>query len=82
MDELNQYVQTTVGDATTDIVNMLVQYLVVPTIIFMVLFLVVYIIKSVHRHRVDSAILEIRDILRDSKTTKLPEDTKPNSIQE
>lgn len=77
MNAINEYLQTTLGNATSNVTDMLFQWLVVPTIIFFVLFLGVYIWRAVHRHKVDAAILEIRDTLREMKAPSVPETTKP-----
>lgn len=65
MDTVNQYIQTTLGDASSDISGMFFQWLVVPSLIFMITILAVYTWRAVNRHRVDKAIFEIRDTLRE-----------------
>lgn len=83
MDVITNYLQTVTGDAASNITDMLFQWLVIPSIIFMVIIVALYTWRTVNRHRVDKAIFEIRDTLREMNLTSpapLPE-PKPNQTE-
>lgn len=67
MDLLNQYLQNTVGNATSNITDVMFQWLVIPSIVFMAIIIALYIWRTIRRRKVDSAILEIRDMLREMR---------------
>lgn len=77
MDMLTNYLQTTSGDAASNITGMLVNWIAIPSIIFMIFIVAIYTFRTVHRHKVDAAILEIRDTLREMNTPSVPESHEP-----
>ena len=77
MDELlNQYVTNASSEITTDFMSQVVQLVLIPSVIILVLILTVYTMRLVHRHKVDKAIFEIRDMLRAQQTTATPSQAK------
>lgn len=70
MDQINDYIQTSLGSVTSDITDMLFQWLVIPSLIFMVVIVAIYSMRAARRHRVENAIFEIRDLLKNTDTTK------------
>lgn len=65
---LNDTTQTNTTTTTTSIshsLEQLVFWVVVPSIVMLVVFVIALIAAAIRRHRVDHAIFEIRDILRD-----------------
>jgi len=70
MDELNALLQsmtTSTNGGTSDTLKQLLAWTVVPSIVFFGAFLVYFAFHIIHRHRVDKAIFEIRDNLREMK---------------
>lgn len=59
----------TATDISSNIINQLLGWTLIPSLIFLGLFLLLYVIRSIHRHKVDKAIFEIRDMLRESRAT-------------
>ena len=82
MDTLNALQQTVAPGVSTDTVNQLLLWSVVPTVVFLLAFAIYYIIKSVHRHKVDTAIFEIRDMLLEMRATSTSNETHPRSVTE
>lgn len=84
MNQINDYLQTNVGNVTSDVtsnvINTLLQWVLIPSLVFIVIFLAIYIVRAVHRHKVDSAIFEIRDMLREMHpTSPAPTNSKDTS---
>lgn len=83
---LQQALSTNISDTTnaaiSDTINQLIGWTLIPSLIFLGLFLVLYIIRSVHRHKVDKAVFEIRDTLREMKAQQLPDTKQPTPPQE
>ncbi len=80
MDTLNQIQQSLTSNVTsnvtssvTDQINNLLGMFIIPSLVITVIILALYIARMVHRHKVDKAIFEIRDMIREMKTTQLLE---------
>ncbi len=74
MDTINQVQQSLTTDLTStvtstinDQVTKLAEQFLIPSLIVSLVILVVYITRIMHRHKVDKAIFEIRDMLREMK---------------
>lgn len=65
MYDLNSIQQDLTSNVTSSVTDQLINWILIPSIVFTVLFLVFYIAHIIHRHKIDKAILETRDILRD-----------------
>lgn len=69
MNQINDYLQTNVGNVTSDVtsnvINTLLQWVLIPSLVIIAIFLTIYIVRAIHRHKVDKAIFEIRDMLRE-----------------
>lgn len=50
---------------TSNIMNKIMMWLILPSIITIIIFVIIFVANTVRRHRVERAIFEIRDILRD-----------------
>jgi hypothetical protein len=78
---LQQALSTNISDTTnaaiSDTMNQLISWTLIPSLIFLGLFLLLYIIRSVHRHKVDKAVFEIRDMLREMRAEKSDVTTTP-----
>jgi len=64
-----------VTSGVQDQLGKLMAWVVIPSVILTVIILVAYIVHLVHRHKVDKAIFEIRDTLREMKRAGLSSDT-------
>jgi hypothetical protein len=77
---LSSSISDTTNAAISDMINQLLGWALVPSIIFMVLFLLAYVSRSLHRRKVDNAILEIRDMLKETnalRSTSAPTNAEP-----
>ena len=69
-----------VTSGVQDQLGKIMAWVVIPSIILTVIILLAYILHLIHRHKVDKAIFEIRDTLREMKQAGLSSPaTKPNS---
>jgi L-lactate permease len=66
-DALSTNVTNSVSSGVEDQISKIIAWVVVPSIILTVILLAAYIAHIVHRHKVDKAIFEIRDTLREMK---------------
>jgi hypothetical protein len=67
MDTLNSIEQSLANGSSSDAIQQLLAWTVVPSLVFFAAFLVYFAFHIIHRHRVDKAIFEIRDNLREIK---------------
>ena len=72
MDELSNFEQLINGNSTslteaeiTGLISQMMLWFMVPLILISIVFLVLFILHSIRRRKLENAILEIRDILRD-----------------
>lgn len=69
-----------VTSGVQDQLGKIMAWVVIPSIILTVIILLAYILHLIHRHKVDKAIFEIRDTLREMKQAGLSSHvTGPNS---
>ena len=69
-----------VTSGVQDQLGKIMAWVVIPSIILTVIILLAYILHLIHRHKVDKAIFEIRDTLREMKQAGLSSPaTQPNS---
>jgi hypothetical protein len=57
------------GDISSTIINQLLGWILVPYLVVLALILVLYIMRAVHRRKVDNAVFEIRDMLREMRAS-------------
>lgn len=57
-----------VTSGVQDQLGKIMAWVVIPSIILTVIILLAYILHLIHRHKVDKAIFEIRDMLREMKS--------------
>lgn len=76
LDSLQQTLNTNVTNSVTagieDQISKIMLWIVVPTIILSVLILVLYVLHVLRRRKIENAILDIRDTLREMKLDRLP----------
>jgi L-lactate permease len=81
LDSLQQTLNTKVTDSVTsgvqDQLGKLIAWVLIPSIVLTLIILIAYIAHIVHRHKVDKAIFEIRDTLREMKLKDMPIATSP-----
>lgn len=79
MDELTLEQALANSSTLSDTSNLttLLAWALVPSVIILVVFVVFYIVRSVHRRKVDAAIFEIRNTLREMKLQQAPSQTSP-----
>ena len=70
-DTLNSNVSTSVSSGIEDQLNKLIVWLVIPSIVLTVLIIVLYTVHMLRRRKIENAILEIRDTLREIKLTQV-----------
>lgn len=68
---------TGTGATSSTTTDQIMNWLFISSIVFTVVFLVVYIAHIMHRRKVENAILEIRDILRDMRDGQLAHTATP-----
>lgn len=56
------------NNVTSSVADQLMGWLIVPSIVITLVFAILYIAHLIHRRRVDKAVFEIRDILRQVQT--------------
>lgn len=66
-DALSSNVTNSVTSSVQDELGKIMAWLVVPSIIITVVFVVLYLLHMLRRRKIENAILEIRDILREIK---------------
>lgn len=66
-DALSSNVTNSVTSSVQDELGKIIAWLVVPSIIITVVFVVLYVLHMLRRRKIENAILEMRDILRDMK---------------
>lgn len=69
-DALNTNVSNTVTTGLQDQLNKIIAWIVIPTLVLTVAIIVLYVIHMLRRRKIENAILEIRDTLRDIKFTQ------------
>lgn len=76
MEQINDYIQTSLGNLSSSVTDMLFTWLVIPSIVFMVLIIALYTYRTIRHHKVENAVLEIRDLLKaaDAPRVETPED--------
>ena len=74
MDTINQLQDSLISNVTTNVtstvneqISNLLAQLFIPSIVVVSVILLFYIIRIIHRFRVDRAVFEIRDMLREMK---------------
>ena len=84
LSEIEQLINgSSTGLTETDITGLLSQmflWILLPSIIFSTVFLVLYIVHSIRRRKLENAIFEIRDILRDMNTSNAAASPAPSTI--
>lgn len=68
---------TGTGATSSTTTDQIMNWLFISSIVFTVVFLIVYIAHIMHRRKVENAILEIRDILRDMRDGQLAHTATP-----
>lgn len=85
LDSLQQALNTNVTDSVSsgvqDQLGKLIAWVLIPSIILTLIILIAYIAHIVHRHKVDKAIFEIRDTLREMKLKNIPNAPAPTPLQ-
>lgn len=78
MDSVTAF-QTLQDTVVTNAASQLLDWLVVPSIVITLVIVIVFAVRSFYRYRVNQAIFEIRDILRDmqDKDSTLSEKSPP-----
>ncbi len=66
-DALTNNVTSTVTSSVQDELGKIMAWLVMPSIIITVVFVVLYLLHVLRRRKIENAILEMRDILREMK---------------
>ena len=80
MQDITSLEQSLTGTSinTDDIIGTLLTWIILPSVIIMIVFIIAVIVNSIRRWRVEQAIFEIRDILREMNQTKPAIDNRPN----
>lgn len=66
-DSFNTKLTDSVSSGIQDQISQIIAWTVIPSIIITVVIIVLYVLHTVRRRKVENAILEIRDTLRDIK---------------
>lgn len=66
-DALNTNVTNTVTTGLQDQLNKIIAWIVIPTLVLTVAIIVIYVVHMLRRRKIENAILEIRDTLREIK---------------
>lgn len=70
-DALNTNVTNTVTTGLQDQLNKIIAWIVIPTLVLTVAIIVIYVVHMLRRRKIENAILEIRDTLRDMKLAEI-----------
>ncbi|MBP7857590.1 MAG: hypothetical protein WAW63_02220 [Candidatus Saccharimonadales bacterium] len=76
--DVNTLTQDLTSNVTSNLSDVLMKWMLVPSIVMTLLFLVVLVANNLRRRRVENAIFEIRDLLRDMQSDSHKEKTTPN----
>lgn len=77
---LNTNVTNGVSSGIQDQLGKIIAWTVIPSIIITIVIVVLYVLHSLRRRKIENAILEIRDSLRDMKLAQVaPAETWPKS---
>ncbi len=70
-DALGTNVTNNVNSSIQDELGKIITWTVIPSIILTIVIIVLYVLHSLRRRKIENAILEIRDSLRDIKLTQV-----------
>ena len=78
-DALNTNVSNTVTTGLQDQLNKIIAWIVIPTLVLTVAIIVIYVVHMLRRRKIENAILEIRDILREIKLDQIASKPRPDT---
>lgn len=79
---LDTNITNTVTSGVQDQFEKLLAWVLVPSIVLTAIMLIMYIAHLVHRHKIDKAIIEIRDTVRELKLAQAAQLPKPEPVAE
>ncbi len=93
MDSLTEFRQSVSNDVTTDITTDITQnitdqlidafsWIIIPSLIITIVLVVLFIYRSIRRYKLEKAIFEIRDTLREIKLSQQPPASQPDVTDE
>lgn len=83
MYDITQLQQSVTNSVSTNLTKQIMAWVLIPSIVLTVVILVLYIVHAVRRYRLEKALFEIRDLLRDmqkNQSTQAPVHTAAASM--